>query len=247
MAFVEKFHPLPLASRNADERQTDMDTTQRAGAWIGTLNNPTEEERIALRTQQRWMKTCKGQDEIGAQGTLHVQFVVTTDWIRMSTLKKWINRAHFEPCRGQTHVTNAMNYVHKSETAVPHTQFNYVWRGETERLSTNQVCVALYKMYDEIPHDELQCRLRGLAPDDDWREATNFVKPLKPERLYYHVMSQYLTENPEHVNIFGNRVIKELWLNCLPAIRSWWETDRQTTLAVNLAETSPTLEYTDAH
>lgn len=203
-------------------------TTTRAGAWIGTLNNPTPEDRVALRTQQRWMRSCKGQDEVGESGTLHIQFLVCTDWIRMSSLKRWLPRAHFEPCRGTQHVTNASNYVHKPETAVEGTQFNYVYRGDTEVVSTNKVLVSLWRIrQQEFTERERQCIARSLHKDDDPFEVENFKIPPKEEKVYYACMSIYLQENAEHVNFFGNRVLKELWMNCQGAIIAWYIKDEE--------------------
>lgn len=218
---------------------TLIDSTVRANAWIGTLNNPIEEERVALRTQQRWLKSCKGQDEIASTGTLHIQFMIHTDQIRLSTLKGWLSRAHFEPVRSAQHKANADAYVNKDATSVAGTQFHYVWRGETDKLSVNKLLIALYNIRSELTGEQLCAIETGKKPDTAYADTATTSDKTDPQRLYYYVMNRYLEENPEHVMMFGNRMVKELWLNCQPAIRSWWEADRQTTLTVNLVPATP--------
>lgn len=221
------------------DRQTNNMNTVRAGGWIGTLNNPTEEERVALRTQQRWMRLCKGQDEVGESGTLHVQFLVLTDWVRLSTLKRWLQRAHFEPCRGAQHVTNAMNYVHKQDTAVEGTQFSFLYRGDREVISTNKVLVSLYRISMEFNSLQKRKILSGFSPDHDVDEVTLADIEPKQDRLYYTCMSIYLAENPEHVNLFGNRVLKELWLHCHSAIIAWYCKEEEERAAAAAAAADP--------
>lgn len=219
------------------DRQTNNMNTVRAGGWIGTLNNPTEEERVALRTQQRWMRLCKGQDEVGESGTLHVQFLVLTDWVRLSTLKRWLQRAHFEPCRGAQHVTNAMNYVHKQDTAVEGTQFSFLYRGDREVISTNKVLVSLYRISMEFTEEQKKKLRAGYGPNQEVDFELLAKAVVKEERIYYKCMSIYLAENPEHVNLFGNRVLKDLWLNCFSAIVAWYDKEEEERAAA--AEADP--------
>lgn len=215
---------------------TLIDSTTRANAWIGTLNNPIEEERVTLRTQQRWLKSCKGQDEIASTGTRHIQFMIHTDQIRLSTLKGWLPRAHFEPVRSAQHKANADAYVNKDATSVAGTQFHYVWRGETDKLSVNKLLIALYNIRSELSGEQICAIETGKDPNKTYYETQETDDKRDPQRMYYYVMNRYLEENPEHVMMFGNRMIKELWINCQPAIKSWWEADRQTTLTCNLAQ-----------
>lgn len=102
-----------------------MDTI-RGSWWSVTINNPTEQDRQTIHgPAPRWLRMIRGQEELGANGTLHYQLAVNTQQIRASQIKEWLPRAHIEVARNP----NALaNYVNKDNTAVPDTQFehNYV-------------------------------------------------------------------------------------------------------------------------
>lgn len=78
--------------------------------WVFTLNNPTEQDK------QDVLSLCYQylvfQLERGASGTPHYQGIVVLDKKqRLSTLKKSVPRAHFEPMRGR--VEQAAHYAAK--------------------------------------------------------------------------------------------------------------------------------------
>lgn len=115
----------------------DSQTTSRASHWGITINNPTEDDRRALRTAQRWLRQVRGQDEIGENGTLHVQAYANTDQVRMSQLKTWLPRAHFQALTSKAHIENMLEYVHKKDgTQVADTQFDIIMRTNANKPLT---------------------------------------------------------------------------------------------------------------
>jgi len=86
-----------------------------------TINNPTEADRAAMASPPEWVRTVEGQDEVGAEGTPHIQFyVVCKAQQRMSALKKWLPRAHLEVARD---IAAVKLYCTKKDTAVAESRF----------------------------------------------------------------------------------------------------------------------------
>lgn len=104
------------------DRQTRMADQVKATFWGPcTLNNPTDEDRAALQSPPEFVKAVRGQDEVGENGTPHIQFMVQCKTQqRMTALKRWLPRAHFEAARN---VAAVKNYVSKSETSVEGSRF----------------------------------------------------------------------------------------------------------------------------
>lgn len=92
-----------------------MDTTSRSNNWSVTINNPTEadHEEIARARQKGWK--VMGQEEVGAEGTPHLQLLVQTPQVRFSAIKKAFSRAHIEIARN---VQALAAYVLKDDTRV---------------------------------------------------------------------------------------------------------------------------------
>lgn len=90
--------------------------------WSITINNPVDADRELLKTPPDFVKHVVGQDEIGEEGTLHLQYAVQCkSQQRFSAIKAWLPRAHIEPARN---VKALQNYVTKTESAVEGTQFS---------------------------------------------------------------------------------------------------------------------------
>lgn len=72
--------------------------------WCVTLNNPSEEEKglfVAAKFEEHGVSYCCWQVEAGEEGTAHIQaYVCMGKKKRMSSLKNWLQRAHFEVARG---------------------------------------------------------------------------------------------------------------------------------------------------
>lgn len=90
--------------------------TDRATAWSITINNPTDadKQRVELLKVNKWFREWKAQEEVGAEGTPHIQAMLRTEQVRFSTIKKALPRAHIEIARN---IQALSNYVHKDETA----------------------------------------------------------------------------------------------------------------------------------
>jgi hypothetical protein len=81
----------------------------KARRWVFTLNNWTEEEYDTMLQHFESHKCLYviGKEE-GTQGTPHLQgYIERKNPIRMSTLKKWIPRAHFEKAKGDRNQNKA--------------------------------------------------------------------------------------------------------------------------------------------
>jgi len=89
--------------------------------WSITINNPTEDDRTALKTWPSFVKETVYQDEIGEENnTLHIQGMVKCRYtVKFNSIKRWLTRAHIQKARNSDALKN---YVQKSETAVPGTQ-----------------------------------------------------------------------------------------------------------------------------
>lgn len=100
-------------------------STTRGSHWSLTINNPTpaDHEEIALARQKGWKVT--GQEELGKEGTPHLQLHVTTPQVRFSAVKKTFSRAHIELARNPLALEA---YVNKDDTrvgALPSSQERY--------------------------------------------------------------------------------------------------------------------------
>lgn len=86
-----------------------------------TINNPTEDDRKLLSNPPDFVKKVEGQDEVGKEGTPHIQFyVICKSQQRGSAMKKWLPRAHWEVARNKQAV---IQYCTKTDTKVDGTGF----------------------------------------------------------------------------------------------------------------------------
>jgi len=88
---------------------------QRHSWWSITINNPTDEHFTALQSPVKYVKEMWYQQEVGAQGTPHIQGCINTSQVRFSTLKEWLPTAHIEAARNKDAL---IRYCKKSETSV---------------------------------------------------------------------------------------------------------------------------------
>jgi len=105
------------------EQMTAVDSQTRSSWWIITVNNPSDSDVTVIQALPSFVRYCKGQQEVGENGTLHIQAVANTSQVRMSQMKGWLPRAHFETLKTKQHIANACNYVWKDDTAVAGTRF----------------------------------------------------------------------------------------------------------------------------
>lgn len=187
-----------------------MTGTDRASLWSITINNPTEEDRKALREHPSFVKMVKYQDEVGEEGTLHIQGAVQTGQVRFSAIKKWLPRAHIEVARNKQAL---LNYVEKTDTALP---------------NTHVVIQADYLTMDAA--------LKKIAEHQmdygEWLKTASSSKAAKDrcfeKEEFWAAVRRILLEMPKAVGLFTNPQLERAWVNT----RSVWiellEKDRQT-------------------
>lgn len=166
--------------------------TDRASWWSITINNPTEEDRAALQHPPTWVKLIKCQDEIGKNGTLHIQGLANTTQVRFSSVQNWLPRAHIEIARDKKKL---LNYVQKTETAVDGTQFT----NAREFLTTAKALRKLAKHYVKPTEEEV------------FRAGDNYGVCIK--RAYWAAVRQILREDEELVSLYCRPDLYRAWEN----------------------------------
>lgn len=99
--------------------KTKNSTSNRIRNWVCVLNNPTTQETQNFETALGKAKKYAAQEEIGENGTHHIQGIVClNDNKTMSAMKDWLGsiRWHLEPCRD---VEASIKYCTKTETRKP--------------------------------------------------------------------------------------------------------------------------------
>lgn len=92
-------------------------STAKSCWWSIVINNPTEQDRLALLNPADWVKNLSYQDEIApTTGTLHIQGALNTQSVRFSAIKNWLPRANIQACYKSAKALE--NYCKKSKTAV---------------------------------------------------------------------------------------------------------------------------------
>lgn len=186
----------------------------RASWWSITINNPTEEDRQRLRDFPSFVKKLKYQDEVGTEGTLHIQGAVNTAQTRLAAIKSWLPRAHIEVARDKQAL---LKYVEKSETAVPNTQV--VVKAEYLTMEGALRAIALMRP----PPEQFQWRgIRRENAFETWE--------------YWNAVNKILEDKPGMVGLFTNPQMLRAWINT----RSVWihivYKDRQTELIQEIQE-----------
>lgn len=204
-------------------------TTSRASHWGITINNPTEEDRTLIRTQPKWLRMVKGQDEIGENGTLHIQAYANTDQVRLSSLKQWLPRAHFSALTTKQHIENMKEYVHKKDgTEVEGTQFELVIR-EANNFQSLSMANVLTQMAMHAYDKQV---IQDLCID-----GKDIAKVYEQE--YWDIVNTLLIDDENLISIFTMPQYKLAWIKTR---RTWVvkaEVDRQT--KIDVEKKSPAL------
>lgn len=183
-------------------------TTQRGSWWSLTINNPTPDDRKRLQKEglPAFVKMVQFQDEIGKEGTPHIQGAAHTAQVRFSAIKEWLPRAHIELARNKE---SLLNYVWKSETAIPGTQM----KSENEFITMEKAMLMIAE------HKWDYC---------EWAELHGHrIDPSKhASQEYWRAVKYILLEKPSLIGLFSNPQFERAWVNT----RSVWLTlkDRQT-------------------
>lgn len=185
-------------------------SSQRAALWSITINNPTQEDRDALKAHPSFVKMVKYQDEIGDEGTLHIQGAVQTAQVRFAAIKKWLPRAHIEIARNKQAL---LNYVAKEDTAVPDTQV--VVQADYLAMDSALKLIASYPLDFEV-----------------WSRTTSVQRRGKDHAFekdeFWHAVRQILIQRPQAVGLFTNPQLERAWVNTRTVWKELYEKDRQT-------------------
>lgn len=214
-----------------------MDTTSvRASWWSFTLNNPNDDERRLLggASPPRWLKLVAGQDEIApGTGTLHIQGYCNTDQVRMSSIKKWLPRAHLKPAFTAGHISNLKTYCSeekkKNDSFVPGTQFKIQIRAENERMT---MADALLKIAENAYSQQ---KLEQML-DDVGRGKSRRITEELYDREYWNIVEILLMENPDAVALYTQPQYLRAWVKTRRVWIMKLEQDRQTKDDDNLPE-----------
>lgn len=189
------------------DSQTSL--TTRASNWSITINNPNADDRMKLLTNPRWLRMVRGQDEIGANGTEHLQVFANTDQVRMSAIKSWLPRAHIKPCFTEEHIARTKAYVHKQdETTVANTQFERVIRGGNQSLTMAEL---LMRFAEHAWTPEIILKM-----DEDRMKSGLKYKSLKEwydDEYWYICNNELLAENPDLIGLLSQPQYLRAWVN----------------------------------
>lgn len=211
------------------DRQTD--TTVRGSYWGLVINNPTEEDRVKLQSPPNWLRRVRGQDEVGEQGTLHIQAVCNTEQVRFSSLKSWLPRAHITRLATKLHYENQLKYVHKDETCDNvESRFDLVIRGESEPRTMDSILTRMAQL--AWTNQQVAKKL------EEYPETYKKAKDVY-EAEYWAIARMMIAEEPATVSTFTVPNLKVAWLNT----RDVWimvnNVARQTDITISSGENSP--------
>lgn len=168
--------------------------TARGSCWSITINNPTDEDRTLLAQPPSWVKNCVYQDELGSEGTLHIQGCLQTAQVRFSQVKKFLPRAHIELARNREAL---LQYVKKEDTAVEGTQ-------RTTEGGYISMDVALMRVA-EYAEDKQKFIMEGDRTELDIQRWS--------KREYWNAVNTILLENPKLVGLYTNPQMERAWTN----------------------------------
>lgn len=172
----------------------------KARAWSLTIFDPGEYAILANKESwPHWIRETKFQEEVApTTGKRHWQVALFTQQVRFSALKKIFPSAHIEVARNKDAL---MNYVEKSDSAVPGTQ---------QHLKNEKEYLAL--------HQQLQ-RLANVAVDL-WTEYANMRSSLYEEKdknpdkaMYWWIANNILAEEPEMAATLANPALEKMWIH----------------------------------
>lgn len=188
----------------------------RASWWSITLNNPTDEDRNRIQNPPSWVKAIHFQEEVGAEGTPHIQGALNTAQVRFSQVKGWLSRAHIEIARNKEAL---LKYVKKTETAIAGTQ--RVIQGDYLTMDKALLSVASYKW------NLTEWLMEG---DRTEREVVEWKR-----KEFWNAVNSILLEKPGIVGLLTNPQIERAWIHT----RETWiqlldRQDRQTENTVEI-------------
>jgi len=131
------------------------------------INNPTEEDRELVKTVPCYVKSFQYQDEVGKEGTLHINGAVKCKYTtNIAKIKKWLPRAHISVAKSKKHAENILTYAHKDDTHIEGTRCSV--EGQLS-YGASDICIMLARevldvttTYDtnyKMLYDKAVCRL----------------------------------------------------------------------------------------
>lgn len=182
--------------------------TDRASWWSITINNPMDSDRDALSKPPSFVKLIKYQDEIGEEGTLHIQGAIQTTQVRFSQVKKWLTRAHIEIARDKNAL---LKYVEKSETAINGTQFT----SKQEFLTTAKALRKLASYYT--------------SPTEEDYSLCKYDSVLAVRRAYWRAVRDIVAQDEELISLYCRPDMLRAWENTSSVwLKKIQDEDRQT-------------------
>lgn len=163
----------------------------RASWWSLTINNPTPDDRAALKAPPKFVQDLYYQDEIGKLGTLHIQGCIHTIYSRSAALNDWLPSAHIEKAKKPPGALK--NYVKKKdETTVEgtytewHAQLSATFDENSEIIEQNAnnlgflQALRMLAAASWIPQDQQD---QGNVVEEMYKSALGTLFNHKPEWL----------------------------------------------------------------
>jgi len=195
-----------------EQREVVPVGTARASWWSVTINNPTPADFASLKKENlpSWVKFLKGQDEIGKNGTPHLQFAVQTAQVRHAAMRSWLPRAHIEIARDKVAL---LKYVEKTDTAVPGTQVTI--------------------QADYLAMDSALKAIAVHAMDwDEWRQRVSIKAQATDGAFekdeFWQAVNKILRVSPKQVGLYTNPQLERAWVKTRAVWIDLLEKDRQT-------------------
>lgn len=178
-----------------------MAAATRGSWWSITINNPTQTDRDALKSPPSFVKLVKYQDEVGDEGTPHIQGCVNTAQVRFSQVKAWLERAHIEVARDKNAL---LKYVEKEDTAVAGTRVEE--RGDFYSMADALKYIG--SKVDKVRYNE------WLYTNDHTPQEIKSYKKVE----FWSAVEDILKEKPNLVGLLTNPQLERAWVNT----RSVW-------------------------
>lgn len=169
----------------------------------------------------------KYQEEIGENGTRHIQGYANTDQVRLSQMKAWLPRAHFVVLKSKEHIENTKSYVwKKDETAVEDSQVEIVFRSAAANKPLT-MADALTRMAAFAWSDG---KVTARVTPTDLHKGMKLKEVYEEE--YWDIVKQILMDDENVVGLYTQPQYMRAWVNT----RSVWilknQLDSQTRVSV---------------
>lgn len=182
-----------MSGESAIDRQTD-----RASWWSLTINNPTDEERQKLKMPPRFVKRVVCQDEVGENGTLHIQAGVNTQQVRFSAVKKWLPRAHIEIAKNPAAL---IEYCKKEDTSIAGTQLDIT--ASVAPMSMSGAMAYLAGYYDPSIYQSVSSRPEMIKKGYEAIQS----------EVYWIIVRKLLKDHPDTVALYTQPQYLRTWIH----------------------------------